>query len=159
MLPTENPEKIPDTAHCRAGTASPACSPGFFDASLDGAANSTAHPCCEGYFCPAGLSCLMPCPLGAYCPRAVAALPPPPYRSTHPGGQQDLWCAPYAYKRRAGLPCGGADKWAVIPPELAFPVSNWDNGTGSVFCQCALVVLLCLDVLAMWTAVRAICSQ
>lgn len=27
------------------------------------------HPCCDGYFCPPALTCMMPCPLGAYCIR------------------------------------------------------------------------------------------
>ncbi|EMS60048.1 Putative white-brown complex-like protein 30 [Triticum urartu] len=26
------------------------------------------RPCCPGFFCPRGLTCMMPCPLGAYCP-------------------------------------------------------------------------------------------
>ncbi|CAN6234415.1 unnamed protein product [Urochloa humidicola] len=28
--------------------------------------------CCEGFFCPRGLTCMLPCPLGSYCPRATA---------------------------------------------------------------------------------------
>jgi len=31
-----------------------------------------AHACCEGYFCPPQLTCMMPCPFGAYCPRWVS---------------------------------------------------------------------------------------
>ncbi|BBH04999.1 ABC transporter family protein [Prunus dulcis] len=27
-------------------------------------------PCCEGFFCPHGLTCMLPCPKGAYCPFA-----------------------------------------------------------------------------------------
>lgn len=46
-----------------------------------------------------------------------------------------MWCAPYAYKRRAGLGCGGADKWGIVPPEHAFPVADWSEGTGSVYCR------------------------
>ncbi|CAM0149828.1 unnamed protein product [Urochloa decumbens] len=26
--------------------------------------------CCEGFFCPHGLTCMLPCPLGSYCPHA-----------------------------------------------------------------------------------------
>lgn len=33
-----------------------------------------SQPCCEGFFCPQGLTCMIPCPLGAYCP--VAKLNP-----------------------------------------------------------------------------------
>jgi hypothetical protein len=153
ILRTDNLEKVPNTAACRAGTAAAACGPGFFDAArpaspaggsmplifrglsaahlktssslagrllhdgLQGQAGawlqttvepapqvllhactddlvvccdmhlapksaiwhpgwSTAyctlqepHPCCDGYFCPPALTCMMPCPLGAYCRR------------------------------------------------------------------------------------------
>ncbi|CAN6975669.1 unnamed protein product [Brassica oleracea var. botrytis] len=27
-------------------------------------------PCCAGFFCPRGITCMIPCPLGAYCPEA-----------------------------------------------------------------------------------------
>lgn len=71
MLLTENPEKIPDNQHCAAGAADqPACSPGFFDAApVRGAQPQQPHACCDGYFCPAELTCMIPCPIGAYCPR------------------------------------------------------------------------------------------
>ncbi|VFQ81502.1 unnamed protein product [Cuscuta campestris] len=29
------------------------------------------QPCCEGFFCPHGLTCMIPCPLGSYCPVAT----------------------------------------------------------------------------------------
>ncbi len=116
ILRTENPEKVPNIAACRAGTASAACGPGFFDAAMPVLAGDLAgslirhkytairtsgggggidsgggggggslgngwmrevvevpaqepHPCCEGYFCPPALTCMMPCPLGALCRR------------------------------------------------------------------------------------------
>ncbi|OIW08542.1 hypothetical protein TanjilG_03218 [Lupinus angustifolius] len=28
------------------------------------------QPCCEGFFCPHGITCMIPCPLGSYCPRS-----------------------------------------------------------------------------------------
>ena len=34
ILRTDNLEKVPNTAACRAGTAAAACGPGFFDAAL-----------------------------------------------------------------------------------------------------------------------------
>lgn len=114
ILRTDNPEKVPDLATCRAGSASPACGPGFFDAApadsrparrqrssshralqslwpqgggqlppaevdstdrADGQLNvaSQPHACCDGFFCPAALTCMMPCPLGAICSRWGAA--------------------------------------------------------------------------------------
>lgn len=30
-----------------------------------------SQPCCEGFFCPRGMTCMMPCPLGSYCPLAT----------------------------------------------------------------------------------------
>ncbi|KAL9230494.1 hypothetical protein vseg_005836 [Gypsophila vaccaria] len=57
--------------------------------------------CCEGFFCPQGLTCMMPCPLGSYCP--VATL------STSTG-----LCEPYLYQLPPGRnhSCGGANIWA-----------------------------------------------
>ncbi len=45
------------------------------------------------------------------------------------------WCAPYAYKQRPGLGCGGADKWTAEPSANAFPTTPWDAGSGSIFCD------------------------
>ncbi|KAG0607438.1 hypothetical protein M758_8G028500 [Ceratodon purpureus] len=61
-------------------------------------------PCCDGFFCPRGLSCMFPCPLGAYCPRAVL-------------NQTSAQCDPYGYQVPQGPmagQCGGADKWADV---------------------------------------------
>ncbi|EPS73670.1 hypothetical protein M569_01083 [Genlisea aurea] len=35
------------------------------------ARNSDCQPCCAGFFCPRGLTCMIPCPLGSYCPTAT----------------------------------------------------------------------------------------
>ena len=43
------------------------------------------------------------------------------------------WCAPYAYKQRSALGCGGADKWSVVP-ERAFPHDGW-GWSGSLYCE------------------------
>ncbi|KAL4448129.1 hypothetical protein ABPG75_005348 [Micractinium tetrahymenae] len=134
MLLTENPEKVPDNQHCSAGGAGqPACSPGFFDERLENRPAALvpqqAHACCEGFFCPPELTCMMPCPLGSYCPRARPA--PPPERYRHGDAQ---WCAPYAYKGRQDLGCGGADKWRIIPGS-AFPLDGWEQGSGSIYCD------------------------
>ncbi|GAB4817511.1 hypothetical protein N2152v2_004557 [Parachlorella kessleri] len=116
MLMTTNPEKIPDTAQCAAGAASTACGPGFFDATIRNrpgpVAEEEPHACCEGYFCPSMLTCMIPCPLGAYCPRAWPALPPDGYKTR--GDDSSSWCAPYAYKERKPAGCGGADRWSVL---------------------------------------------
>ncbi|KAL3649710.1 ABC transporter G member 24 [Castilleja foliolosa] len=63
---------------------------------------SDCGSCCEGFFCPNGITCMIPCPLGSYCPLATHN------RST---GR----CEPYSYQLPSGLPnhtCGGANIWA-----------------------------------------------
>ncbi|XP_051113598.1 ABC transporter G family member 28-like [Andrographis paniculata] len=59
-------------------------------------------PCCEGFFCPQGLTCMIPCPLGSYCPLAVL-------------NNSTGVCDPYTYQLPPGQSnhtCGGADIWA-----------------------------------------------
>ncbi|CAI9268079.1 unnamed protein product [Lactuca saligna] len=63
-----------------------------------------SQPCCEGFFCPQGLTCMIPCPLGAYCP--VAKL-----------NKKSGICDPYHYQQPAGKPnytCGAADMWGPV---------------------------------------------
>nr|CAB3484016.1 unnamed protein product [Digitaria exilis] len=59
--------------------------------------------CCEGFFCPRGLTCMLPCPLGSYCPRATA-------------NDTTGLCDPYKYQITPNTTesCGGADMWADI---------------------------------------------
>ena len=144
MLLTEDPEKVPGTRHCPAGgSMASGCAPGFFAARENEEERKhskhrhqrVAHPCCPGYFCPANLVCMMPCPLGAHCPRATPELPPKPFQNSHRRGSRGLWCAPYAYKERPQLSCGGADKWTIIPANEAFPGTPWDSGTGNLYCK------------------------
>ncbi|PIA26834.1 hypothetical protein AQUCO_08700012v1 [Aquilegia coerulea] len=62
------------------------------------------QPCCEGFFCPYGLTCMIPCPLGAYCPLAKL-------------NKTTGVCDPYHYQLPPGKPnhtCGGADLWADV---------------------------------------------
>lgn len=72
----------------------------------------SCRPCCEGFFCPHGITCMIPCPLGAYCPRAQL-------------NASTGVCDPYNYQPPPGQTnhtCGGADRWS-------------DVGTsGEVFC-------------------------
>ncbi|XP_050214446.1 ABC transporter G family member 28 [Mercurialis annua] len=65
---------------------------------------SDCAPCCEGFFCPHGLTCMIPCPLGSYCPASKL-------------NKTTGICDPYNYQLPAGKPnhtCGGADVWADI---------------------------------------------
>jgi hypothetical protein len=54
---------------CQSGWACSALDPNgtSFDDSVPSRAEM-CRPCCPGFFCPLGLTCMMPCPLGAYCP-------------------------------------------------------------------------------------------
>ncbi|KAF6254331.1 hypothetical protein COO60DRAFT_1703369 [Scenedesmus sp. NREL 46B-D3] len=127
---------------CDVGKEAASCAPGFFQLlafDLDPLAPSTVkpHACCPGYFCPAMLTCMLPCPYGAICPRAHAADPPASYIEADPdipkplAGNTDKWCAPYGYKMRSQLGCGGADKWTVQPTG-AFPMHwYWEGGSGT----------------------------
>nr|XP_016450412.1 PREDICTED: ABC transporter G family member 24-like [Nicotiana tabacum] len=62
------------------------------------------QPCCEGFFCPHGLTCMIPCPLGSYCPLATL--------NVNTG-----ICEPYSYQLPPGQPnhtCGGANIWSDV---------------------------------------------
>ncbi|GKV46859.1 hypothetical protein SLEP1_g53820 [Rubroshorea leprosula] len=64
----------------------------------------TCAACCEGFFCPRGITCMIPCPLGSYCPLA---------KLNKNTGMRD----PYRYQLPTGVTnhtCGGADIWADI---------------------------------------------
>ncbi|XP_038707932.1 ABC transporter G family member 28-like isoform X3 [Tripterygium wilfordii] len=65
---------------------------------------ASCAPCCEGFFCPHGITCMIPCPLGAFCPLAKL-------------NKTTGICDPYHYQLPPGQPnhtCGGADVWADI---------------------------------------------
>jgi hypothetical protein len=102
---------------------------------------------------------MLPCPMGTYCPRAWAADPPSNYLAAAAGSEDggllppelqpprtqdqpaaDKWCAPYAYKMRPALGCGGADKWTLEPNE-PFP-RRGDWWSGNVFCPVSATLKL-----------------
>ncbi|GAA0148349.1 ATP-binding cassette [Lithospermum erythrorhizon] len=71
------------------------------------------QPCCEGFFCPRGITCMIPCPLGSYCP--LASL-----------NKNTGVCEPYSYQIPPGQPnhtCGGANLWTDV------------HSSGEVFCS------------------------
>ncbi|GAB2250576.1 hypothetical protein Droror1_Dr00016826 [Drosera rotundifolia] len=100
--------------NCNLTTWLSGCEPGWacgIDPSLAVDLNSTVIPtrttdcqiCCEGFFCPQGLTCMMPCPLGAYCPLAMP--------------DDKGLCEPYEYRLPIGHPnhtCGGANIWTDV---------------------------------------------
>ncbi|KAJ4789820.1 hypothetical protein LUZ62_041066 [Rhynchospora pubera] len=62
------------------------------------------RPCCSGFFCPHGLTCMIPCPLGSYCPKSNL-------------NKTTGICDPYSYQLSPGRPnhtCGSADAWADV---------------------------------------------
>ncbi|GKV34153.1 hypothetical protein SLEP1_g42564 [Rubroshorea leprosula] len=64
--------------------------------------------CCEGFFCPRGLTCMIPCPLGSYCPLATL-------------NKDTGTCEPYNYQLPPGQTnhtCGGANLWADVASSL-----------------------------------------
>ncbi|KAL6842406.1 hypothetical protein ACP4OV_027833 [Aristida adscensionis] len=87
------------------------CQPGwacstFGDEAADESVPSRAlncRPCCPGFFCPRGLTCMMPCPLGAYCPLGTL-------------NETSGLCDPYFYQITPGPnhKCGTADSWADV---------------------------------------------
>ncbi|CAA2997206.1 ABC transporter G family member 24-like [Olea europaea subsp. europaea] len=65
---------------------------------------SDCQSCCEGFFCPRGITCMIPCPLGSHCPLATL-------------NKTTGICAPYTYQLPPANPnhtCGGADIWTDI---------------------------------------------
>ncbi|KAL6290698.1 hypothetical protein ACE6H2_008208 [Prunus campanulata] len=68
------------------------------------ARTQTCQPCCEGFFCPHGITCMIPCPSGSYCPMATL-------------NKTTGVCEPYIYQLPPGKPnhtCGGANIWADV---------------------------------------------
>nr|KYP53068.1 ABC transporter G family member 28 [Cajanus cajan] len=65
---------------------------------------SNCQACCEGFFCPHGITCMIPCPLGSYCPLATL-------------NKTTGICEPYLYQLPPMQPnhtCGGANVWADV---------------------------------------------
>ncbi|XP_042381998.1 ABC transporter G family member 28-like [Zingiber officinale] len=64
--------------------------------------NLNSKPCCAGFYCPYGITCMIPCPLGAYCPLA-----------TH--NVTTGRCDPYNYQLSPeNNSCGGANIWVDV---------------------------------------------
>ncbi|GLJ04797.1 hypothetical protein SUGI_0003600 [Cryptomeria japonica] len=100
--------------NCNSSSWGPGCEPGWssttstvFDLQNPTkwpARTENSKPCCSGFFCPRGLTCMIPCPLGAYCPRAKL-------------NSSTGLCDPYSYQltpRGVNHTCGGADRWADV---------------------------------------------
>ncbi|KAL2634364.1 hypothetical protein R1flu_005843 [Riccia fluitans] len=104
----------PPNFNCNPQSWPAACEPGW-SGLLDGNVSDSApvdtiplrvqdpQPCCPGFFCPRGLTCMMPCPLGAYCPTATF--------NVTTGS-----CEPYGYQLtpQRNVSCGSADLWLTF---------------------------------------------
>ncbi|KAH0872756.1 hypothetical protein HID58_070118, partial [Brassica napus] len=122
---TNNPGYLQPNGNCNLTSWVSGCEPGWA-CSVDpneqvDLQNSKDFPertrncmsCCEGFFCPRGLTCMIPCPLGAHCPLATL-------------NKTTSLCQPYTYQLPPGQPnhtCGGANVWADI------------RSSGEVFCS------------------------
>ncbi|CAN6997652.1 unnamed protein product [Brassica rapa subsp. trilocularis] len=122
---SSNPGYLQQNGNCNLTSWVSGCEPGWA-CSIDPTEqvvlqNSTDFPertrncmsCCEGFFCPRGLTCMIPCPLGAHCPLATL-------------NKRTSLCEPYTYQLPPGRPnhtCGGANVWADI------------RSSGEVFCS------------------------
>ncbi|CAH8283799.1 unnamed protein product [Eruca vesicaria subsp. sativa] len=122
---TNNPGYLQPNGNCNLTSWVSGCEPGWAcsvdpDEQVD-LQNSKEFPertrncmsCCEGFFCPRGLTCMIPCPLGAHCPLATL-------------NKTTSLCQPYTYQLPPGQPnhtCGGANVWADI------------RSSGEVFCS------------------------
>ncbi|KAB1219051.1 ABC transporter G family member 24 [Morella rubra] len=102
--------------NCNLTSWVPGCEPGWAcsagldqqvdlsDAKVIPARTLDCQTCCEGFFCPHGLTCMIPCPLGSYCPLATL-------------NKTTGVCEPYLYQLPPGQPnhtCGGANIWADV---------------------------------------------
>ncbi|TVU30561.1 hypothetical protein EJB05_22191, partial [Eragrostis curvula] len=98
--------------NCNQNSWALGCQPGWACLTLDDQSSNesvipsravSCRPCCPGFFCPSGLTCMMPCPLGAYCPLGTL-------------NDTTGLCDPYFYQITPGLntKCGTADSWADV---------------------------------------------
>ncbi|KAK2968180.1 hypothetical protein RJ640_018273 [Escallonia rubra] len=82
--------------------------------------------CCEGFFCPHGLTCMIPCPLGSHCPLATLnkatgiSLP-----TTTRTAESYLWWSKHlgrCYQQLGGILCGGF----ILPNKYTKnPLQQW----------------------------------
>ncbi|KAL1367874.1 hypothetical protein HN51_021984 [Arachis hypogaea] len=107
LKPNKNCNLTSWVSGCEPGWAcsAPSTEQAEFQNSQDMPSRTTdCEPCCEGFFCPHGITCMIPCPLGSYCPLA---------KLNNTTGV----CEPYRYQlppMRPNHTCGGANIWADV---------------------------------------------
>ncbi|XP_041022932.1 ABC transporter G family member 24-like isoform X2 [Juglans microcarpa x Juglans regia] len=104
------------------------------DAKVIPARTLNCQACCEGFFCPHGITCMIPCPLGSYCPLAKL-------------NKTTGVCEPYLYQLPPGQPnhtCGGANIWADVGSS-----SELFCSAGS-FCPTTTRRITCSKITAGW---------
>ncbi|CAN1238115.1 ABC transporter G family member 24 [Linum grandiflorum] len=95
--------------------------------------------CCEGFFCPHGLTCMIPCPLGSYCPQATL-------------NKATAVCEPYNYQLPPGQPnhtCGGANTWADITSCFKLASCDSKTRTQNIHAYGVMVIVALSTVLLM----------
>nr|XP_011459358.1 PREDICTED: ABC transporter G family member 28-like isoform X2 [Fragaria vesca subsp. vesca] len=135
--------KLKPNKNCNMSTWNPGCEPGWACGTVEKVEmkNKTYIPgrttkcaaCCEGFFCPHGLTCMIPCPKGAYCPLAKL--------NSTTGA-----CKPYRYKVPSGKnhSCGGADRWADVLSSKEIFCS------GGSYCPSSIQTNPCSNIIAGW---------
>ncbi|GMI86994.1 ATP-binding cassette G24 [Hibiscus trionum] len=113
---TSNPNALRPNMNCNLTSWVSGCEPGWAcsvgsnelvdieNSKVIPSRTTDCQPCCAGFFCPRGLTCMIPCPLGSHCPSATL-------------NNQTGLCEPYNYQLPPGQPdhtCGGANIWADI---------------------------------------------
>uniref|UniRef100_A0A5B7AXX0 Putative ABC transporter G family member 28-like n=1 Tax=Davidia involucrata TaxID=16924 RepID=A0A5B7AXX0_DAVIN len=113
---SESANYLKPNKNCNLTSWVPGCEPGWAcrigpnqEVNLKNSQNIPARTlecqaCCEGFFCPHGITCMIPCPLGSFCPLATL-------------NKTTGICEPYLYQLPPGQPnhtCGGANIWADV---------------------------------------------
>ncbi|KAM5584202.1 ABC transporter G family member 28 [Rosa sericea] len=114
LVQVKKSSKLKPNKNCNLSTWNPGCEPGWACGTAEEvdvknktyvpARTEDCAPCCEGFFCPHGLTCMIPCPKGAYCPLGKL-------------NSSTGICTPYRYHLPPGKSnhtCGGADRWADV---------------------------------------------
>ncbi|CAM6100951.1 unnamed protein product [Calypogeia fissa] len=149
---------VPPNINCNSSSWPKACNPGWAGAiDRNYATSSNAIPirvsnsksCCAGFFCPAGLTCMIPCPMGAYCPLSFfdpftySCIPYyyPALQDGHECGGAHLWLNNEDSK---GMFCGGLDKKGAYCPDA---ITQKDCQKGH-FCRVGSTVQTKCSILA-----------
>ncbi|CAI0442702.1 unnamed protein product [Linum tenue] len=147
----KGPNYLKPNLNCNLTTWVPGCEPGWA-CSVGGtqqvdlqnshdipARTSSCQTCCDGFFCPQGLTCMIPCPLGSYCPQATL-------------NKATGVCEPYNYQPPPGQPnhtCGGANQWTDIASCFKLTTCDAKTTTQNIHAYGVMVIVALITVLLM----------